>query len=113
VPQTATSIPLFPDWEIAHWAQNRTSAGLKRNDYVNMGLTLGNKNIDGTYDSFTLDDTIDSFYGTNRVARIATSWSKYVPPGGAVVTRTQYVRKRINIDRSNVPWMAEYDVDVR
>ena len=113
VPQTATSIPLFPDWEIAHWAQNRTSAGLKRNDYVNMGLTLGNKNIDGTYDSFTLDDTIDSFYGTNRVKRIATSWSKYVTPGGAVITRTQYVRKRINIDRSNVPWMAEYDVDVR
>lgn len=113
VPQTATSIPLFPDWEIAHWAQSRSSAGLKRNDYVNLGLTGGDKNIDGTYDSFTFDDTIDSFYGTKRVSRIATSWSKYNVPTGAVATRTQYVRKRINIDRSNVPWMAEYDVDVR
>jgi hypothetical protein len=100
--QGSWQVPLLPDWEIAPWASIKGGAGDSRNDYFNFVYQQADRN---SY-QYTNDSNFDDAFTTGHVNK--TNWSKYNKDG----SMSFYVKKRVDIDKSNLTsdWMKDYHV---
>ena len=105
IPNVSGNVPDLPDWDTPPWAEAMSDeGGKKRNDrfyytYIN-GPTQDDKCTAETY-NFSKDDDFVNKWG-NKVTRVGFndrsgnfSW---------------FVKKRINLDKTNVEWMQDYHV---
>lgn len=104
LPPGATSIPSNPDWDIAKRTDTFSAPGLSRNDRINIALQSDQR----LNYKFSGDETISAAYDS----RVSQTLSHKFGNGNADGTGLlhAYVVKRINVDRSLVSWMTDYDV---
>lgn len=105
IPYNTQSIPSDPEWEVSNWAQGKSSPGTYRNDRIWVTQQIPFKSRTFSSDS-SLAGIVDP----------VTMPLAYAPPGpeaGRVGNMHYFVRKRININKANVPWMNHFDVIVQ
>lgn len=106
-PEGAIEVPALPDWDLSHWVSNFGAPGAHRNDRINYIIQRSNKNnyafaVDEIYEGVVweiLDHTLS--HGTNDPNSV---------PGNSHGQLMYFIKKRINIDKTLVPWMNYYDV---
>lgn len=118
-----TTIANLPDWDIANWCKtaNIQNKGLYPNDRVNF-YNYGPwpftgdgypTNID-TYGALKAYSNIQTLsdQGISRILKMGTDAiaNGYAWEG---ITSFYYVKKRIQLDRSQIPWASDYHVDVQ
>jgi hypothetical protein len=115
---TGISVPSYPDWDLSEWCtiQNIDDKGLYPNDYINTftsfesttGLTdraiVAGSNNQVTYN----DGTTDGGGTPSRMKNFNNSEFE----GGNKRVNFHYVSKKIKFNRSAVPWLADYQVNV-
>jgi|19_taG_2_1085344.scaffolds.fasta_scaffold00368_4 hypothetical protein len=105
-PSMFGNVPSFPDWEIADWATNTADGGQQQNDrFFYFYQDERNNNY-----PLAADASWDSLYG-GRVSQTVT-YNKKEYNDGRTGTMCMLVKKRIYLDKVNVPWMADYNVNV-
>lgn len=100
---TELNVPDFPAWDLAKWAKESgvTSPGSLPNDYVNQIIyNGGGESVDfGGKSNGALTQSLNRF-GTDNFG------------GSYGHVNINYVSKTIQLDKTNVEWMADYTVDV-
>lgn len=98
----------FPDWDLARWAIADTGVeapGLYPNDYVDVFYNFADFVRFSGFRDGRIGDPLQAvrhrLFGTDNVERTQ----------GTVAIL--YCKKRININRAAVPWMADYHVDAQ
>lgn len=113
-PQTIASDS--PDWDIAEWCNRGTFAdkGSYPNDRINFHFfgpnfgSISNKDIEfAAYSNFAGTTRINSL-GTDLVS---TGFAGAVPAKGQ--SCIYFVKKRIQLNRTQVQWASDYQVDVQ
>jgi len=119
----STDVPDLPDWDLADWftfyatdpatGAAWTSKGLLRNDRINVrsyrrGGDVITNALDNRLDYGPFGDAIQSGF-LNYSGRLGTDNYKNLANGYSV----HFAKKVVLIDRSDVPWMVDYDVDVQ
>ena len=105
-PNMFGNVPTFPDWEIADWATNTADGGQQQNDrffYFYQDERSNNYPL-------AADTKWDSLYGGRINQTVTYNKSEY--NDGRTGTMGILVKKRIYLDKVNVPWMADYNVNV-
>ncbi len=106
-------IPDYPDWDISEWCSRGTfaSKGAFPNDYINFH-TLGLRIVGAPVLPFA---AYSNAALSTRISALGTD--KVVPPPGIALQQEQsciyFVKKRIQIDRSNIQWASDYHVDAQ
>jgi hypothetical protein len=106
VPYNTQSIPLLPEWEVSNWAASKSSAGEYRNDRIWLSQQVPNKPLTFSKDS-DLSDVIDPV-----TIPLSTNTADG-NPNSRSGSMHYFVRKRVNINKANVPWMGHFDVMVQ
>ena len=114
------SIPSYPDWDLSEWCilQNLDDKGLYPNDYINtffgMQATTGGNVYDrgivaGSYNQVTFADGTTTGGGTpTRMDAFSNSEVEDITSR----VNFHYISKKIKFNRSAVPWLADYQVNV-
>jgi hypothetical protein len=113
------TIPSYPDWDLAQWCiqQDIDDKGLFPNDYIN--TFFSGKNSDGS-DPTVIAGSFSELVNENGTTegggapgRLQNFNNNELNPG-ANVSRVNfhYIAKRIKFNRSAVPWLGDYKVDV-
>ena len=118
-----TEIPNLPDWDIANWCKVASiqNKGLYPNDRINYYQNGPWPALPGGYPSNL------EFYGALKaysnistmtdpnISRILKMGTDAIANGYAYegVTSFYYVKKRIQLDRTQIPWASDYHVDVQ
>lgn len=125
----ANTIPALPDWDISRWCQqgNFTQKGQKPNDRINyhhFGLngaayTTTPLEFGPFKNTPSLVNGVPSFdpVANPRVDRLGTDDGNFfsfdvtdLPDGSHGLTSQLFVSKRVLVDRSQIPWAADYYV---
>lgn len=105
VPYNTQSLPVEPEWEVSNWALGKTNSGTYRNDRIWLSQHVPDKSV-----TFTSDGSLAGI--VDPVTRPFA-----YNPGGSALDRAgsmhYFVRKRVNLNKGNVPWMGHYDVIVQ
>lgn len=105
-------IPDFPDWDMAPWVATNSLAdpGTYPNDYINVfqsgGSTASRSQFEGVGIEFS------PFSDNGLVTRLSNLGTDNIlgSTGHACV---YFVKKKIFFNKSNIPWMFDYHVDVQ
>jgi hypothetical protein len=120
------SIPDYPSWEIAKWVRTRSDfpgVGEYPNDRVNISTLISNDNTNqsietpfGCFADRNLSSKIKRISGVayHDISDIAGRRNSQANASVVLrgTSRISYVKKTININRDEVPWMADYSVNV-
>ena len=105
VPYNTQSIPSDPEWEVSNWALSKSSPGTYRNDRIWLSQHVPDKSV-----TFTSDGSLEGI-----VDPVIKPFA--YNPGNSPLDRAgsmhYFVRKRVNLNKGNVPWMGHYDVIVQ
>ncbi len=119
----AGSISYKPQWDLSRWVtQNFAGPGSQPNDYINVahGSYAGKTTPTGSQvkafgTRVGTENPVNNTAGQLAGIYAGGDGRSQVWRGSAYANRKTmmfYVSKRVGIDRSQVPWMADYDVDV-
>lgn len=94
-------IPDYPDWDTAKWLDQGSFSekGTHVNDYINTFVRLSTGTVDYGSSDNTLSIILDSF-GTDNINGIDN------------LVNMHFVKKTVSLNRSAVPWMSDYLVEV-
>ena len=108
--------PLYPDWDLGAHAGALSESGFHANDYIN--VMHNTDDSPAAFASFASDDQVTnginsigstaSIYNTSRMPTLGTGNHQ----GTALGTSILFCSKTIRLDKGDVPWMSDYDVNV-
>ena len=106
---TGTTIPDNPDWDIAEWCKlgDFESRGVYPNDYINYHNYGRNFNTQNGLDFGAWKEYTKSL----RITELGTEEDGSPPTKGYSVI--YFVKKTIQIDRSQIQWANDYHVDAQ
>jgi hypothetical protein len=122
----------YPDWDDATWCRGLSFNGQMPNDKINYHAfkinSLGPKDSSNlprykysAYSNRQLDQQLKRF-GTNPIINDNDAFRSFISAypfntdGQATIdglVNLLFVRKKINLDRTRVPWMCDYNVNVQ
>jgi len=126
-----TTMSLTPQWDPPFWSTQADVwggrndkgdpwVGERANDWVNPVYHYGLSNY-GSFESLAQvenginnkNDPDDQVWKVNAENRLRQLNSNHSPNGVVMGSQFMSVSKTIQLNRTNVPWMVDYDVDVR